>query len=98
MVMVNNQPTDCCGLAFAGSSGPLETHLACIAPTCRVCNHSKLGRGGEGGTESPILSHRRAKSWLTLEGCEVEELRAGGGAGAGAGCVRGCHSVFPLSP
>lgn len=28
MVMVNNYPTDCCGLAFAGSTGPLETHLS----------------------------------------------------------------------
>lgn len=35
MVIVNKQPTDCCGLAFAGSPRPLETHLAHITPTCR---------------------------------------------------------------
>lgn len=27
MVMVNNYPADRCGLAFAGSTGPLETHV-----------------------------------------------------------------------
>lgn len=95
MVMVNNQPTDCCGLAFAGSSGD---PFSLYRPHLQRLQSQQARQGRGRGTESPISSHRRAKSWLTLEGCKVEELRAGGGVGAGAGCVRGCHSVFPLSP
>lgn len=62
-VMVNNQPTDCCGLAFGGSPGPLETHLADTTPTCRDCNHSELGRAREpqlASQESRELAHSKA--------------------------------------
>lgn len=72
MVMVNNQPTDCCGLAFAGSPGPLETHLVCITPTCRACNGSKRGRGQRAPSEE-------SQSWLTLGGWEVDKLGVGWG-------------------
>lgn len=60
MVMVNNQPTDCCGLAFAGSPGPLETHLARLAPGCRDPRFLKLRQAQRAhlvSQERPELAH-----------------------------------------
>lgn len=77
-VMVNKQPTDCCGLAFGGSPGPLETHLA---------DHPHLQRL----QSQPARQGQRAPACFTgepragsLQGWEADKLRAGGGAGSEA--------------